>query len=131
MRWGLLTFIILHGLVHLWYVTLSLKLVEFRPEMGWTGRSWLLSNLARDSVSTSLVSALYILATVAFVVSGAGILLRADWWPPALAGSAFFSALLIFTFWDGGLQMLVQKGLIGFLINLVILAALVRSLAPT
>ena len=27
-------FIVLHGLVHLWYVTLSQRLIEFQAEMG-------------------------------------------------------------------------------------------------
>ena len=43
------TFVVLHGLVHLWYFTLSQRLVEFKPEMGWTGKSWILSNLLGDS----------------------------------------------------------------------------------
>jgi hypothetical protein len=30
-------FIVLHGLVHVWYVTLSQRWVEFQPEMVWTG----------------------------------------------------------------------------------------------
>lgn len=37
-------FVVLHGLVHVWYVTLSQGLVEFQPEMGWSGRSWALSD---------------------------------------------------------------------------------------
>jgi hypothetical protein len=44
-------FIVLHGLVHLWYVVLSQGLVEFEPEMGWTGESWLLSRLLGESAT--------------------------------------------------------------------------------
>ena len=47
-------FIVLHGLVHLWYVVLSQKLVAFQPEMGWVGRSWLLTNVLGDSPTRSL-----------------------------------------------------------------------------
>jgi hypothetical protein len=32
-------FVVLHGLVHLWYVVLSQRLVEFQADMGWTGES--------------------------------------------------------------------------------------------
>jgi hypothetical protein len=39
-------------------------------------------------------------------------------------GSAALSTAVILLFWDGGLQMLVQKGLIGLLINVGILVAL-------
>lgn len=117
-------FIILHGLVHLWYFTLSQRLVEFQPEMGWTGKSWLSSNFLSDSISRPLASALYILATIAFVVSGIGIFTSAEWLPPVLVGSAVFSSAVILLFWDGSTQMLVQKGFIGLLINVAILVAL-------
>lgn len=38
-------FMLLHGLVHLWYFVMSRGLVELKPEMGWSGKSWLLTNL--------------------------------------------------------------------------------------
>jgi hypothetical protein len=117
-------FIILHGLVHLWYFTLSQGLVEFQTEMGWTGRSWLLSNFLGDSISRSFAGVFYVLATIAFVVSGIGLFTNAEWLPPVLAGSAVFSSAVILLFWDGNSQMLVQKGFVGLLINVVILIAL-------
>jgi len=112
-------FIILHGLVHLWYFTLSQRLVEFKPEMGWTGRSWLLSNFLGDPNTRSLASTLFVLAAIAFVISGVGIFIRAEWWA-ALISSAILSSVIILIFWDGSMQLIVQKGLIGFLISLVI-----------
>ncbi|HEU0296143.1 MAG TPA: hypothetical protein VFR47_25635 [Anaerolineales bacterium] len=123
-------FVILHGLVHLWYFTLSRGLVEFKPEMGWTGRSWLFTNLLGDSTTRALASVLYTLATVGLVVSGAGIFLRADWWRTVLVGSAIFSSAIILLLWDGGMQWIVQKGLIGFLISVVILIALLLLKQP-
>lgn len=117
-------FLVLHGLVHLWYFTLSQGLVEFQTEMGWTGRSWLLSNFLGDSISRSLAGVFYVLATIAFVVSGIGLFTNAEWLPPVLAGSAVFSSAVILLFWDGNSQMLVQKGFVGLLINVVILIAL-------
>ena len=84
-------FIVLHGLVHLWYFTLSQKLVEFKPEMGWTGKSWMFTNILGDPTTRMLAGVLYVLAAIAFVVSGAGILLRAEWWRPVLVGAAIFS----------------------------------------
>jgi hypothetical protein len=117
-------FIILHGLVHLWYVTLSQRWVEFQPEMGWSGQSWLLMNRLGETPLRSLASALYVLAAVLFVAAGAGIFLRAGWWRPVLIGSAAFSSVVILLFWDGRPELLVQKGLIGLLINMIILVAL-------
>lgn len=115
--------IVLHGLVHLWYFTLSQKLVEFQPEMGWTGKSWIFTNLIGDAATRSLASVLYVLAAIGLVAGGTGIFIQQDWWRPVLAGSAIFSSAVILLFWDGSTAMLVQKGMLGFLINLVILAA--------
>ena len=131
LRFVISLFIVLHGLVHLWYFTLSQRLVEFKPEMGWSGRSWIFTNFLGDSTTRSLASVLYVLATIAFVVSGIGFLVRAEWWRPVLVGSAVFSAVIILLLWDGGLQLLVNKGLIGFLISAVILIALLLLRWPS
>ncbi len=117
-------FVILHGLVHLWYVTLSARLVEYKPDMGWTGESWLLTGPIGDSATRALASGLYVLATVGFVAGGIGLLARQDWRGAVVAGSAVFSTVIIVLFWDGNTSMLVQKGLIGLLINLGVLVAL-------
>jgi len=131
LRFVISLFIVLHGLVHLWYFTLSQRLVEFKPEMGWSGRSWIFTNFLGDSTTRSLASVLYVLATIAFVVSGIGLLLRAEWWRPVLVGSAVFSAAIILLLWDGGLQLLVNKGLVGFTISVMILVALLLLKWPS
>lgn len=116
-------FIVLHGLVHLWYFTLSQGLVEFQPEMGWTGRSWLLSPALGGDGARSLASILYIVATVAFVGAGVALLARSEWLRWLLPAAALLSSVLILLFWEGGLNMWAQKGLIGLLINVVLLVA--------
>jgi len=131
LRFVISLFIVLHGLVHLWYFTLSQRLVEFKPEMGWSGRSWIFTNFLGDSTTRSLASVLYVLATIAFVVSGIGFLVRAEWWRPVLVGSAVFSAVIILLLWDGGLQLLVNKGLVGFTISVMILVALLLLKWPS
>lgn len=115
-------FIILHGLVHFWYVVLSFQWVAYQPDMGWTGRSWLLSTVLPNAALLSIAGVSFILATIAFVMSGIGILTRADWMNTLILGSAIFSSLVLIVFWDGKPTMLVQKGMIGLLINLVIIA---------
>jgi hypothetical protein len=117
-------FVVLHGLVHLWYVTMSQRWVEFLPEMGWTGESWLFSPLLGDGATRGLATALYSLATLGFLVGGIGIFAQQAWWRLVVIGSAAFSAVIIILFWDGGLQRIVEKGLVGFLINVAILVAL-------
>lgn len=123
-------FIILHGLVHLWYFILSQRLVAFQPEMGWNGTSLLFSNIVPKSTLRSIGSVLYVLAALAFTVGGVGIFVQADWMQPVLIGAAIFSSAIILLFWDGGGEMLVQKGILGFLINLVILAMLLVFQQP-
>jgi len=114
-------FVILHGLVHLWFVVLSQRLVAFQPEMGWTGRSWLLTGLIGDASTRLMASVAYTLATIAFVVGGAGLLAQGGWWRPILTGAALLSAAAILLLWDGVTQLLVPRGIIGLLIDLAIL----------
>lgn len=117
-------FIVLHGLVHLWYVTLSARLVEFQPQMGWTGASWLLPGTLEASVGRPLAAVLFAAATTAFAVSGASILAGADWTRPLLLAAAVVSSIALLMFWDGGSSMLVEKGVLGLIINAAIIAAL-------
>ncbi len=116
-------FIMLHGLVYLWYVVLSYGLVEFQPDMGWTGESRLLSGVLGESKTRSLAGILYIVATVAFVVSGIGIFAGAEWRHSLLLGSAILSSVIILLYWDGKMEMFIQKGLGGLLINAGIIVA--------
>jgi hypothetical protein len=74
---------------------------------------------------------LYVLATIAVVVSGIGIFIQAEWWRPMLLASAVFSSVIILLLWDGSTQLLVQKGLIGLIINVVILITLLLLKWPS
>lgn len=114
-------FIILHGLVHLWYVVLSRGWVPFQPDMGWTGASWILSGMLGETSLRWLATVLYGLAALGFVLAGIGVLAQTSWWQPVLLAVAGFSSLIILIFWDGGWNLIVQKGLLGLLINLVII----------
>jgi len=111
-------FTILHGLVHLWPFVLSQGLVEYKPEMGWTGESWLLTGLIGDSATRRIASIVYLVAAVMVVVSGAGLFTGVQWWRFILLASAVLSAAVILTFWDGRAGLLVEKGLVGLLIDL-------------
>lgn len=117
-------FVILHGLVHLWFVVLSQGLIEVKPEMGWTPHSWLFTGLIGDTATRWLATIVSVLLAVTFAVSGIGLFARATWWRPLMMGSAAVSAALIALYWDGGTQLLVEKGLISFLIDVGILVAL-------
>ena len=114
-------FIILHGLVHFWYVTLAAKLVEYKPEMGWTGNSWLLDAVIPPSIIRMVAVLLYTLAAIVFIINAFGFLLGKTWWNSGLLVAAVISTLTILLFFDGNGQMLIQKGLIGVIINLAII----------
>jgi hypothetical protein len=127
MRWIAGIFIISHGLVHAWYITLSQGWVAFQPDMGWTGRSWVLSGFLGEPPIRLLASALYLVAGSALVVSGVGMITQAGWGQSPLMISAAFSAAVILLFWDGGFGMPVQKGLLGLVIDLGIIGVIALS----
>ncbi len=116
-------FVILHGLVHFWFITLSQGWVAFEADMGWTGYSRLLSDLLGSGLVRGLAAGLYSASAVSFVIAGIGFLSKADWSRPWLTTASLISAATIMVFWDGSSDLLVQKGLLGLLINLGILAA--------
>ncbi len=115
-------FVIAHGLVHLWFVVLSREWVPFEPKMGWTGESWLLTGILGDAATRSLASVLYALAALVFVIGGIGVGVGGPWARPILIGVAGLSAAMIVIFWDGHPGMIVEKGLLGFLISVGVLA---------
>ena len=117
-------FILLHGLVHIWYVTLSQGWVEFQANMGWTGKSWLLSNLLGNDVTRMFATIFYGLSTITFLVAGFGLLAKQDWSRVWMIAASVVSTITILVFWDGNIGMPVEKGLLGLLINIGILVAI-------
>lgn len=116
-------FIVLHGLVHLLYFGQSWRLFELQPGMIWPDGSWAFSRLLGDKITRLLASISCVLAALGFVVGGIGILAGQNWWRTVVVGSAVFSTIIYILFWDGKMQKLDNKGGIGLLINLGIVAA--------
>lgn len=114
-------FLILHGMVHFWPITLSQGWVEFQPDMGWTGQSWLLSGLMGSDLLKWLATALFGLAALAFITAGAGKLVDQEWARTWILAASALSAAALVLFWDGGAQQLIEKGLIGVLIDMALL----------
>lgn len=117
-------FLALHGLVHLWYVVLSQGWVQVEEQMGWNGHSWLLSSVLSTETLLPIASVLYGIVALGFVVGAAGVVWEQDWHTTVLVGAAVLSTLVLVALWDGEPTLLVEKGLVGVVINLGIVAYL-------
>ncbi len=116
--------IMIHGLIHLWYFLLSQRLVEFKAEMGWSGRSWLLTNFLGDPTTRLLASLFLLVSMFLFVVSGLGMIINKEWSQSLVLFSAILSSVVLLVFWDGNTVQIVEKGLIGLVFNIVIIIAI-------
>jgi hypothetical protein len=116
-------FIVLHGLVHLLYLGQSRRIFELQPGMAWPDGSWAFSRILGDETARLLASLFLALAALGFVAGGAGLLTGQPWWRPLVVGAAAFSAVIYLLFWDGGWQDVDDKGAIGLLLDVAILAA--------
>lgn len=120
-------FLVLHGLVHLLYFSLSRQYFDLdMPLVGWPERSWALSGFLEEVKTRTLASALYLLAVGLFVVGGLSYVFDAAWWDAMVVSAAVYSSVIIVMFWDGGMERLPDKGFVGLLINLVIIAAVLH-----
>ncbi|NMC79628.1 MAG: hypothetical protein GYA59_09740 [Chloroflexi bacterium] len=115
-------FFVLHGLVHLLYLGQSQRFFELAPNMTWPDGSWAFAKLPGTGTVRLLASLSLVLATLGFIAGSAAIFLQQSGWRLAIVGSAVFSSLIFLVFWDGEFQRLDNKGAIGILINLAILA---------
>jgi hypothetical protein len=91
--------------------------------MVWPDGSWAFSKLLGNDATRWLASISYALAALGFVIGGIGVLVGQAWWRPVVVGSAAFSAVIIFLFWDGKMRKLDDQGLIAVLINVAILVS--------
>jgi hypothetical protein len=117
--------IALHGLVHFWFIALALRLVEFKPEMGWTSKSWLFTNQLGDDLTRKVASVLLFIVMIALFVGGIAFIFQANWARPLLIYSAVASIAILILFWDGSFDLIVSKGLIAFLLDAAIIAGMV------
>jgi hypothetical protein len=102
-------------------VILSRGWIEFQSEMAWTGKSWLLSKTFGDTITSITATILYSLAAASYVIASIGFLSIQEWTRSWMVLASIISITSILLFWDGSIDMLVEKGIIGFLISLAIL----------
>lgn len=121
-------FLILHGLVHLLYFGLSRKLFDLgQPLAGWPERSWLFARFVDGATTQRVASFFFLISVLIFAIAGFSVLLRAEWWQTGLIVAAVVSSLTIFAFWDGTLQRLPDKGFVGILINVALVAVVLLA----
>ncbi len=120
------SFVLAHGLVHLWFVVLSQNWIKFEEAMGWTGKSWLLSSLVDSNYLRNLAAGMFSLSTFIFVIAGALLMLNNEVWSSVVKLAAILSIITLLIFWDGSFQMIVEKGLIGMLINIALIFYVVK-----
>lgn len=116
--------VILHGLVHMLYFGQSARYFELQPGMIWPDGSWAFSRLLGEAGNRNLASALLVLAAIVFVIGGIGVFTKQAWWRPAILFASAFSSIIYVLLWDGGWEHLDNKGGVGILINMAILAVL-------
>ena len=117
-------FFVLHGLVHMLYFGQSGRYFELQDGMVWPDGSWAFSRLLGDAGTRTLAGVLLVLAAFGFTAGGLGIFVKQAWWRPVVVITSVFSSALYLLLWDGGWEHLDNKGGVGILINLAILAAL-------
>lgn len=117
-------FMLLHGLVHIWYIVLSQEWVKVEAEMGWTGKSWLLSSWINQNITSASAAIFYGLSAFTFVIASIGLFAKTEWTRPWLMAASILSALTILVFWDGDFFKLIEKGALGFIISVGFLVSI-------
>ena len=122
--WIFTLIVILHGLVHLLYVAFARGWLL--PENGrdWTGQSWLFTPLVEESGTRKIGGWLYAIAMACFVIAGLSTALGWAFARSALIIAALFSSVCMLLMWDLKYDRLPDKGFIGLLINLALIASL-------
>jgi hypothetical protein len=124
-------FIILHGLVHLLYFGQASRLFELKAGLKWPLPSWVFSRFIDANLIRQLVSIGCVLVAFGLIAGGIGIIIRVTWWNKFVSISAVLSTILFILFWDGKLNKLHDKGLIGIFINVGVLClAYLLNIAP-
>lgn len=113
---------LLHGLIHLLYFGHSQRYFELTEGFRWPENSWLLSPLTGVKTLLTAAGVLLLVSALLLGASGAAYLFRQPWGDLALTAGALWSSLTYLVLWDGKGRRLPDQGLIGILINLVLLA---------
>lgn len=97
MRWAIGGFLVLHGLGH----SMGVLGAWTKVEVGFTDRPWILPGeiSVRGPVGRAW-ALLWLVAIVAWVAAGLGVISDQDWWQPLAAVGAVASLLAIVPWWN-------------------------------
>jgi len=118
------TFLILHGLVHLFYAGLSHHLFDLGAELAWPDGAWAFSRYLSEQSVRTIATVLTVASAVFFVVSGVALYAHQPWWRTVAIAVSILSSLTFLLMWDGVLKKLPDKGMLGILINLGLMLAI-------
>ena len=118
-------FVALHGVVHFLYFGHAARYFELKPGLTWPEGSWVFSHWLGGGGVRFLVSMLLVLAGFGFIASGVGIFTSQAWWRPVIIAIAVLSSLIFLLSWNGRMQNLDGQGLVGVLINVLLLVLVV------
>ena len=93
------------------------------PFKEWKGSSWLLGGTVTDGQLKILVVGLHVLAGIATIACAVAIGLAPyfpGWWRPLALSSGAVGIGAFAVFWDGQIQFLVQEGVIGAIISIIL-----------
>lgn len=123
--WVYTLFVFLHGLAHMVYTALASGWIPAAEGVeNWTGTPWLLSRTLSTQGTRGAGPIIFTALTVVFVIAAAGLALRQRWATTWVAVAAVASCGALLAFWDGNLQSLTEKGVVGLIINIILLVAL-------
>lgn len=93
--------------------------------MGWNGESWLLSAHLSEATILAIASLLSVVLAVSFVVGWIGLAQGTSWARVVLVGAAVLSTVVLIAMWDGQTDLVVEKGVLGVLINVVVVGVVI------
>lgn len=120
-------FLVLHGAVHMLWVSIARGWIPVEEGPQWSGRSWLFTGPLGQQTTLSLGAVMFTLTTMAFVVAGIGLITGQSWYSPLAIAASALSIVTVLGFWDGGLDHLLDKGFLGIVIDAVVIFVALRQ----
>lgn len=94
-------FLILHGLVFIFYAGQSFRMFKLQPGMKWPDESWAFTKMIGNRKVRSSAGVCCLLPSLGFMAGGLGIILNLEWYHPVIISTSVFSIITILIFWDG------------------------------